>query len=238
MEHVVAAESPASSRASRSSSARPSCPAMNWRRSTRRDVGAATEAAVAAPVDLDRVRPDLAEVVERHDVGLDHRRPDAVARRRATSPHRARERRRSRRRRQLRRVRTARHRRAAPPPRAAGADRTDTGRRARRRHRHGRRPLGHRDVVRLHRPRGNAGHVEPREEGPALRARGTHAASRRVLHRRRRRPAGRHRRRDGRRARLPRVQLLRASSAGSCRSSASRPATASPATPRCSAVAT
>ena len=55
-----------------------------------RDVGAATEAAVAAPVDLDRVRADLAEVIERHDVGLDHRRPDAVARRpRDRSPHRA-----------------------------------------------------------------------------------------------------------------------------------------------------
>ena len=56
-----------------------------------RDVGAATEAAVAAPVDLDRIRPDLAEVIERHDVGLDHRRPDAVARRRATDRRTARE---------------------------------------------------------------------------------------------------------------------------------------------------
>ncbi len=34
---------------------------------------------------------DLAEVVERHDVGLDHRRPDAVARRRATGQRTARE---------------------------------------------------------------------------------------------------------------------------------------------------
>ena len=41
---------------------------------------------VAELVDGDdhaEVRADLAEVIERHDVGLDHRRPDAVARRRA-----------------------------------------------------------------------------------------------------------------------------------------------------------
>src|SRR5438477_4641654 len=40
---------------------------------------AATDAAVGAALDLDQVRADLAEAVERHDVGLDHRRPDAVA---------------------------------------------------------------------------------------------------------------------------------------------------------------
>ena len=34
---------------------------------------------------------DLAEVIERHDIGLDHRRPDAVARRRATGQRTARE---------------------------------------------------------------------------------------------------------------------------------------------------
>jgi acetyl/propionyl-CoA carboxylase alpha subunit/acetyl-CoA carboxylase carboxyltransferase component len=42
-------------------------------------------------VDLDRIRPDLAEVIERHDIGLDHRRPDAVARRRKTNQRTARE---------------------------------------------------------------------------------------------------------------------------------------------------
>jgi len=52
--------------------------------------GAATEV-VESDVDLDRVRADLAEVIERHDVGLDHRRPDAVARRRATGQRTARE---------------------------------------------------------------------------------------------------------------------------------------------------
>ena len=60
--------------------------------------GAAGEvSAVDAAIDLDLVRADLAEVLERHDIGLDHRRPDAVARRRATGQRTARERRRSRR---------------------------------------------------------------------------------------------------------------------------------------------
>ncbi len=45
----------------------------------------------AAEIDLDRIREDLAEVIERHDVGLDQRRPDAVARRRATQQRTARE---------------------------------------------------------------------------------------------------------------------------------------------------
>jgi acetyl-CoA carboxylase carboxyltransferase component len=44
----------------------------------------------AAP-DLDKVRPDLAEVVERHAKGLDRARPDAVARRRKTGQRTARE---------------------------------------------------------------------------------------------------------------------------------------------------
>ena len=47
------------------------------------DVGSAT--------DRDAMRADLAAVIERHDVGLDHRRPDAVARRRATGQRTARE---------------------------------------------------------------------------------------------------------------------------------------------------
>jgi acetyl-CoA carboxylase carboxyltransferase component len=38
--------------------------------------------AVTEEIDLDRVRPDLAQVVARHAVGLDAARPDAVARRR------------------------------------------------------------------------------------------------------------------------------------------------------------
>jgi len=54
------------------------------------DVDAAlTEA--AAEFDLDHIRPDLAEVLERHDIGLDHRRPESVARRRKTGQRTTRE---------------------------------------------------------------------------------------------------------------------------------------------------
>ena len=49
------------------------------------------EAAVAEDLDLDRVRPDLAEVFERHATGLDAARPEAVARRRKTAQRTARE---------------------------------------------------------------------------------------------------------------------------------------------------
>ncbi|MFF2503613.1 carboxyl transferase domain-containing protein [Streptomyces sp. NPDC058067] len=45
----------------------------------------------AAQVDLDAIRPDLAEVVERHRVGLDESRPQAVERRRRTGHRTARE---------------------------------------------------------------------------------------------------------------------------------------------------
>src|SRR3954468_18598221 len=51
----------------------------------------AADEGVGAAIDLDAVRTDLAEVVDRHDVGLDHRRPDAVGRRRATGQRTARE---------------------------------------------------------------------------------------------------------------------------------------------------
>ncbi len=72
----------------------------------------------AQDVDLDRVRPDLAEVIERHAFGLDAARPDAVARRRGDRPaHRARERRGPLRSRLVRRVRLAGDRGAAPPAR-------------------------------------------------------------------------------------------------------------------------
>ena len=53
-------------------------------------IDAADEVA-SVEVDLDHVRADLAEVLERHDVGLDHRRPDAVAKRRARGQRTARE---------------------------------------------------------------------------------------------------------------------------------------------------
>ncbi|MBI1213322.1 MAG: biotin/lipoyl-binding protein [Alphaproteobacteria bacterium] len=45
----------------------------------------------AEEIDLDAIRPDLAEVIERHAIGLDERRPDAVARRRKTNQRTARE---------------------------------------------------------------------------------------------------------------------------------------------------
>ncbi|MGE4605439.1 MAG: biotin carboxylase N-terminal domain-containing protein, partial [Myxococcota bacterium] len=45
----------------------------------------------SGPVDLDRVRPDLAEVHERHTIGLDASRPVAVARRRKTGQRTTRE---------------------------------------------------------------------------------------------------------------------------------------------------
>jgi len=48
-------------------------------------------AAAVERIDLDRIRPDLAEVKERHAVGLDPARPDAVARRRKTHQRTARE---------------------------------------------------------------------------------------------------------------------------------------------------
>ena len=55
---------------------------------------AAVEAAIATQaetVDLDRIRPDLAEAYERHATGLDAARPEAVARRRKTHQRTARE---------------------------------------------------------------------------------------------------------------------------------------------------
>ena len=47
--------------------------------------------AQAEEIDLDATRPDLDEVLERHDIGLDHRRPQAVERRRKTGQRTARE---------------------------------------------------------------------------------------------------------------------------------------------------
>ena len=52
---------------------------------------AAESAADVEEVDLDEIRPDLAEVRERHAVGRDERRPQAVAKRRATGQRTARE---------------------------------------------------------------------------------------------------------------------------------------------------
>ena len=55
--------------------------------------GAVVFAAVESTASEDpaRVRPDLAEAMARHEVGLDHARPDAVARRRKVGRRTARE---------------------------------------------------------------------------------------------------------------------------------------------------
>ena len=60
-------------------------------RLTPAEVTAAAEAAEEETVDLDAVRPDLAAVLDRHEMGFDHRRPDAVERRRKTGQRTARE---------------------------------------------------------------------------------------------------------------------------------------------------
>ncbi len=54
------------------------------------EVAAAADADVVE-VDLDHVRPDLTEVIERHSYGLDENRPEAVARRRKLGKRTARE---------------------------------------------------------------------------------------------------------------------------------------------------
>jgi acetyl/propionyl-CoA carboxylase alpha subunit len=51
----------------------------------------ATVAITKNELDLDVIRPDLAEVLERHEIGLDAARPEAVARRRKTGQRTARE---------------------------------------------------------------------------------------------------------------------------------------------------
>jgi len=53
--------------------------------------GAAADAVAEDDVDLDAIRPDLAEVMERHAIGLDEHRPEAVAKRRRTGHQTARE---------------------------------------------------------------------------------------------------------------------------------------------------
>jgi pyruvate/2-oxoglutarate dehydrogenase complex dihydrolipoamide acyltransferase (E2) component len=52
-------------------------------------------AVIKSELDLDAIRPDLAEVLERHEIGLDVARPQAVARRRKTGQRTARKYRRS-----------------------------------------------------------------------------------------------------------------------------------------------
>ena len=167
------------------------------------DVGATASAVAERSVDLDAIRPDLAEVLA--PAGASRTTRPA---RRGRAPahdrpaHGARERRRPVRPGLVRRVRRAGDRRAAPPaharrpdraharptawsPASAGSTATLFGARAR---------ALRRDGLRLHRARRHAGAAEPPQEGPHVRAGGAVAAAGRALRRGRRRPARRHRR--------------------------------------------
>src|SRR5262249_32646714 len=130
-------------------------------------VEAATETAPAtAEVDLERIRPDLAEALERHRIGRDAGRVEAVARRPRTGR------------------RTPRENpdgpcrpgavaedggpaSAAPPPLPRRPHRAYPRRRPGRRHRDDRRPRGGGHVLRLHGPCGYAGYPEPPQDRPA-----------------------------------------------------------------------
>ena len=185
------------------------------RRGRRR--GRRRRSSTSEAIDLDAIRPDLAEVLDRHAMTLDEARPDAVARRRATQPaHRPRERRRPVRPGHVRRVRPAGDRRAAAPAHARRPDRTHAGRRPGRGHRRVNGDLfadaDARCVVMSYDYTvlaGTQGAAEPPQEGPPVRARRALAAAGRVLHRGRRRPPGRHRRHRRRRPRLHGVRPVR-----------------------------
>jgi acetyl-CoA carboxylase carboxyltransferase component len=91
MEHVVAAESAGVVASLAIAVGETVMPGDELATIDARATGDAAAAGPDAAVDLDRVRPDLAEAIERHDVGLDHRRPDAVARRHDSGKRTARE---------------------------------------------------------------------------------------------------------------------------------------------------
>ena len=164
---------------------------------------AAPRARATPTLDLDHVRPDLAEVLHRHAVGAGR----GPARRRGPPPghraaHRPGERRGPVRPGHVRRVRPAGHRRPAPAPAARGPDRPHarptgwspaSARSTASLFGDGPRPLRG-DVLRLHRPRRHAGRPEPPQEGPPVRAGRAVAAAGGALHRGRRRSPRRHRR--------------------------------------------
>ncbi len=91
MEHVVAAESAGVVASLAIAVGETVMPGDELATIDARETGTAVTAGPDAAIDLDRVRPDLAEVLERHDVGLDRRRPDAVARRHDSGKRTARE---------------------------------------------------------------------------------------------------------------------------------------------------
>ena len=196
------------------------------------------------PADADTntdtpTRADLTAVRERHALGLDEARPEAVAKRRARRPaHRAREPRGAGRRGHLRGVRPAAVRRPGAPPPARGADRAHARRRAGRRRGRDRGPALRGDVLRLHRAGGHPGDAGPPEEGPPVRAGRAQAAAGGAVRRGRRRAPGRRGLADGGGPRLPRLPAVRAAQRRACRWWGSPRATASRATPRCWAAAT
>ena len=86
--------------------------------------------AIESEIDLDEIRPDLAEVLDRQAILTDERRPDAVARRRRTNQRTTRENiDAARRSRHLRGIWRARRRRAPAHGRLERADPHHTGRR-------------------------------------------------------------------------------------------------------------
>ena len=209
------------------------------------DVGAAAVDEMAAE-DLDAIRLDLAESRQRHAIGLDAARPDAVARRRATGQRTARE--------NIAdlcdegsfveygalALAAQRSRRSIEELlRMSPADGIVSG-------------IGAVNGALFDDERARAWcSPTTTPSSPARRARSDHKkldrmlalaaewrAADRALRRGRRRAARRHRRARRRRARHAELPRLRGALAASCRASASSPAAASPATPRCSAAAT
>ena len=132
----------------------------------------------AAEDDIDRIRPDLEELLARRELLTDAGRPDVVRRRHESGRRTAREniddlcdpg--------ELHRVRRFRHRRPTSPAPGGGVDRTDPGGRPGGRDGAGQRqPLRRRAgpvrrrVLRLHRAGRHAGTTEPPQEGPPVRA--------------------------------------------------------------------
>ncbi len=92
MEHVVTAPSAGTVRTSLvtiGETVLEDQPILQW--SVAGDQTVVASVATTAEIDLEAIRPDLAEVLERHRVGMDSARPDAVERRRKTGQRSARE---------------------------------------------------------------------------------------------------------------------------------------------------
>ena len=203
-------------------------------------------AAVEEKIDLDYIRPDLAEYFERRAMTLDDKRPDAVARRRKTNQRTARQ--------NLDdlvdpgcfveygafAIASQRTRRTIEDLiEKTPADGLITG--------IGRvngslfgpeKSAGRRRALRLHGAGRHPGQDQPSQEGPAVRDRRGAAHPAGLLHRGRRRPAGRRRRAVGGRPQHHGLPYLRAAERRRRRWSASIRAAASPAMPRSSAAAT